>query len=698
MASTVAAGLGGILLARTVGPSVRGEYAAITAWFGVALMVGGMGQPAALCFYVAHDPARAPEYVATSRAMMLVTGGLALTGGTLLAPLLAHGNDAVTTGYRIAFAASIVAFVGASYTFSLQARDLQRWNVVRVSQPVLSLAGILMLWRLRSLTLQTALIVLAVTMLLQLAWAYRSCRLTGLVPGTARARLVRPLTAYGAAQIVALTPAAVNSRLDQLVLSQTVPPADLGRYAVAVSLTLLPLPVVAAIGHVTFPMLASQRTMTPATYRLQRAAVIGSAVLATAMLAPLASVAHWLIPWIYGAAYRSAVPLLWVLTPGAIFLSCNQVVGDLLRGRNRPIVVARAEGLAAMFTVVLLIALLPVVGVYGAAIASTVAYGVSLVVLLWSLHRLPGREYGSIDGKMAWPERFGPDDGKPMSMIRRNAAASTDLACRILGRDRVVRAARFVLYRARLDVPNDPRSNGEMLLQRWVLNLAEPGEAMHVLDVGANVGEWSRAMLAAAQDAGRLGELDLHAFEPSVYTFARLAESLNGQSVNLLQFALSDFPGSAPLYILAPGAGTNSLHRPHGTGGAVTTEDVAITSLDSYAEHAGLDRLALVKIDTEGNDLAVLRGARTLFSQQRILVAQFEYNHRWVYSRCFLRDAFELLEPLGYRVGKLTPRGVEFYRGWDAELETFVEGNYVACPASVVARLPSVNWWKSAHK
>jgi hypothetical protein len=50
VASTVAAGLGGLLLARTLGPTVHGEYAAITAWFGITLMVGGMGQPAALCF------------------------------------------------------------------------------------------------------------------------------------------------------------------------------------------------------------------------------------------------------------------------------------------------------------------------------------------------------------------------------------------------------------------------------------------------------------------------------------------------------------------------------------------------------------------------------------------------------------------------------------------------------------------------
>ena len=37
VASVVAAGLGGIVIARALGPTVRGDYAAITAWFGVAL-------------------------------------------------------------------------------------------------------------------------------------------------------------------------------------------------------------------------------------------------------------------------------------------------------------------------------------------------------------------------------------------------------------------------------------------------------------------------------------------------------------------------------------------------------------------------------------------------------------------------------------------------------------------------------------
>lgn len=392
VAAAGAAGLGGIILARTLGPTVRGDYAAISAWFGLVLVVGAMGQPAALCYYVAREPLRAREYVATSRAMMMTTGTVSLSAGLILAPFLAHGNTDVIIGYRIAFGTSMVAFVSASYTFSLQARDLQRWNIVQVSQPVLSLAAVITLWRLRLLSLDVAMVVLSVTLALQLIWAYRCCRVTKLAPGHAQLGLVRPLATYGVAQIAAVAPQLLNSQLDQLVLSQTVPSADLGRYAIAVSLTLVPVPLISSIGNVAFPRLASQRNVTAQTYRLQRLAVLTSAGLAVAMLAPLAVVAPWLVPFVFGAGYRGAVPLLWLLTPGAVFFACGKVTADLLRGRNRPVIVAWAQGLAAVFTVVLLIILLPVVGVAGAAIASTVAYGIAFAAMLRCLWRLPKDE------------------------------------------------------------------------------------------------------------------------------------------------------------------------------------------------------------------------------------------------------------------------------------------------------------------
>ena len=297
-----------------------------------------------------------------------------------------------------------MAFVGASYTFSLQATNLRWWNEVRVSQPVLSLAFLIVLWRLRLLTLSAALIVLAFSMVLQLGWAYYRCRSAHLVPGHAQARLVQPLARYGVSQIAALTPAALNANLDQLVLSQAVPPSVLGRYAIAVSCSLLPMPLASAIGNVAFPRLASRQRVDGLAARMQWLGILGAACAAAGALVPLDLVAPWLIPRVFGPGYADMAPLLWILTPATVFLACSQVTEDVLRGRKRPLVVARAQGLAAVFTVILLVALLPVAGVYGAAIASAVAYGVALVLMLLSLRRLPP---GSSE---AWHRRRATDE------------------------------------------------------------------------------------------------------------------------------------------------------------------------------------------------------------------------------------------------------------------------------------------------
>jgi FkbM family methyltransferase len=283
-------------------------------------------------------------------------------------------------------------------------------------------------------------------------------------------------------------------------------------------------------------------------------------------------------------------------------------------------------------------------------------------------------------------------------VLRRVATVATDAACRVVGRRQVVRAARFALMRARLDVPNDRTTNGEALLASSAVGLTSPGHAFHVVDAGANAGQWARLMLGAARLAGRMDDLDLHSFEPSSYTFARLSEALDGQHVTLKQAALGACAGSATLHVFVPGAGINSLHRMPGWPDGGVTEQVPLTTLEAYADEAGLDHITLLKIDTEGHDLAVLRGAGRLFADQRISIAQFEYNHRWVYARFFLRDAFELLTPMGYRIGKLTPFGVEFYPAWDAELETFVEGNYIVCTKQAAERLPTVRWWKLAER
>ena len=367
---------------------MRGDYAAITAWFDVAVVLGQCGQPAALCFYVARDPSCAPSYVATSRALTLGFGALVLASGVLLSPLLAHGDPDLEVGYAIAMPAALAVFAGTGYLSALQARNLRWWNQARMSQPLLSVLAIAALRQARLLTLESALAVLAVSLAGQLAYSYRCCRLTGLAPGRGTVRLARPLAGYGLAQLTALAPVTLNAQLGQLVLSQTVPAADLGRYAVAVSLTLLPMPLVSAIGNVAFPRLAASGVVTSATRRRSLLYVLTSAAIAAGLLVPLGAVAPWLVPLVFGASYRAAVPLLWMLIPGGVCAACGQVVGDLLRGGGHVLSVARAQGPSAIVLIGVIVTLLPVVGVLGAAIASTAAYGTALALMLGSLRRL----------------------------------------------------------------------------------------------------------------------------------------------------------------------------------------------------------------------------------------------------------------------------------------------------------------------
>jgi hypothetical protein len=151
--------------------------------------------------------------------------------------------------------------------------------------------------------------------------------------------------------------------------------------------------------------------------------------------------------------------------------------------------------------------------------------------------------------------------------------------------------------------------------------------------------------------------------------------------------ACSSSPGVGTLHVVGVGAGTNSLTCAEQTA---AVEQVELTSIDDYCHAFDIDHISLLKIDAEGHDSAVIRGAIRMLQQKSIDVLQFEYNQRWIFSSAFLRDVFNLLGPLGYAIGKVTPDGVEFYERWDWELETFREGNYIACLSPWITRFNGI--------
>lgn len=257
-----------------------------------------------------------------------------------------------------------------------------------------------------------------------------------------------------------------------------------------------------------------------------------------------------------------------------------------------------------------------------------------------------------------------------------------------MGRRNLVRFARSLTMASRLDVPNAISVNGELMVQRVVQGQCGSGECV-AFDVGANRGEWSRSLLAAA--GGRA--VRVHAFEPASATVRLLQENLqrwNGK-VQIVPAALSSRTGTAEFFIAGEGLGTNSLHARAARD--EKTETIRLTTADEYCAQNGIARIDLLKIDAEGHDFEVLRGASGMLARRAIQVLQFEYNQRWIDARHFLKDVFDLLLPLGYHIGKVTPRGIEFYPAYHFELESFREANYLACLPEWRARFPQVKWW-----
>lgn len=269
---------------------------------------------------------------------------------------------------------------------------------------------------------------------------------------------------------------------------------------------------------------------------------------------------------------------------------------------------------------------------------------------------------------------------------------------KIIGRNNLVRYGNFLTRAGRLDFPNGLIENGETLVQRSALEVKEKKQFI-VIDCGANKGEWTHLLYDEfVSNANHEQSLVIYSFEPSSYTYDKLlttTKNINKSSnvdIFAINKALSDYEGQAKLNIIHPGAGVNSLVEIKDDL-ASDKEQVELTTLDIFTKKENISYIDLLKIDAEGHDPAVIKGAHDLISKQNIGIIQFEYNWRWIYGNHFLYDVFKSLTNNNYYIGKVTPSGIQFYKEYNVELENFTEGNFIACLHQYIDKFKKVECW-----
>lgn len=183
---------------------------------------------------------------------------------------------------------------------------------------------------------------------------------------------------------------------------------------------------------------------------------------------------------------------------------------------------------------------------------------------------------------------------------------------------------------------------------RWDLlharRFLRPGAV--VFDVGANFGYYALMLAAALR-----GECEVHAFEPSASTHARLVKhvALNGmECVHPHRLALSDVPGTASMNSRQGNSGASFLEM----GGG----EVAVTTLDEFVEGRGLRRLDFMKIDVEGFEERVLRGGERTLRRLRPIVLLEVQPTTFERTGSSVQRVVDLLTGAGYQLWRAQKR------------------------------------------
>jgi FkbM family methyltransferase len=215
-------------------------------------------------------------------------------------------------------------------------------------------------------------------------------------------------------------------------------------------------------------------------------------------------------------------------------------------------------------------------------------------------------------------------------------------------------------------------NSGEIGALRFAAALLPAGEPLVVFDVGAHQGEYLEA--ARATLAGRNPQI--FSFEPLPSNFVELESRFGGQpGIHTRNAALGAQSGTMELFLSCEGVTTASLHASKAgeTGSSVAVE---ITTVDEVCAAAGMSYISFLKIDTEGHEINVLKGASKLIGAGGVRAIQFEFGDTFLLTEHHFQDIFLLLSP-HYKIYRILRAGLAEIPEYHHDLEIYKLANFL---------------------
>jgi O-antigen/teichoic acid export membrane protein len=375
----------GVLLARALGPTGRGELAAILLWPGLLVVVGSLGIGDSIAYHTARRTASVRTIVGTTAVLWAIQSTVVVALGAALVPLVLGRFGVHVTHLALLYLVYCPFFLAIVYVMSLLQglRRFRAFQALRLSQIVLTAIGLGVCAALARLSVGTAVVVYLGAFVVVAAAAGLLLRHVCAQRPTFDRGLAGTLLRFAVRSHTGNVSSLFNERLDQLVISVFLAPFQLGLYVVAVTLTSLTSLIGHSVSMIALPVVAAKEpglARAAVVRRYIRVTILG----ATALTLPMIVLTPAVIAVFFGDGFAPAATVTRVLLVAAVVLTTTRLVQSMLKAAGRPLDASISEFVALAVTFVSLAVLLPWLGILGAGIASLFAYSVSAA---WTANR-----------------------------------------------------------------------------------------------------------------------------------------------------------------------------------------------------------------------------------------------------------------------------------------------------------------------
>jgi len=220
-------------------------------------------------------------------------------------------------------------------------------------------------------------------------------------------------------------------------------------------------------------------------------------------------------------------------------------------------------------------------------------------------------------------------------------------------------------------------SGEKNLIDKTIKNMALNNKDLIVFDIGANKGDYTNLL------ANEIKNIKIYSFEPHPKTFKELSTNCKQANVKLYNCALSSEEGKLKLfdYDSKDGSTHASLNEEifstiHNS--SVTSHEVTVSTVDIICKENNISKIDFLKIDVEGYELDVLKGASKMLLNESIQIIQFEFTQINTTTRIYFKDFWEILSD-NYNLYRLLPKSLLHIEMYNATMdEIFGYQNYVA--------------------